>query len=97
VLEDAPDVMTWASAGPGCARGLGRAVADDKERFGYGSDRDQAEMLAVMTEILAMSRDQGYWPQSWRPWEMREVEHWACEFDKYERARGGERLKRRFP
>jgi hypothetical protein len=96
VLSHAIDKMTWASAGPGCARGLGRVVAEDPGKYSYGSRRDQAEMLSIMRDLLQMSREEEHWPQTWDPWEMREVEHWLCEFDKYERCCLGERLKRRY-
>jgi hypothetical protein len=94
VLQHADDINTWASAGPGCARGLGRVVADDPRLYNYGTNGGQSQMLGLMREILDRSRKE--WPASWPRWEMREVEHWLCEFDKYERARNGERLKRRF-
>ena len=95
VLGGAQDILTWANAGPGCRRGLGWVVAGDPEHFGQGVAA-RAEMLEVMRELLAMSQRDVYWPSRWQPWEMREVEHWSCEFDKYNRARRGERLKRRF-
>ena len=53
-------------------------------------------MRDLMQELLTMSQHEDYWPQDWMPWEMREVEHWSCEFAKYENGRGGERLKRRY-
>jgi hypothetical protein len=96
VLDRAQDVNTWASAGPGCAHGLGRVVANNSRMFSYTSRTDQDEMLAWMGMILEMSRTHSNWPRLWPAWEMREVEHWACEFDKIERARAGERLKRRY-
>lgn len=97
LLRTAPDVDTWANAGPGCARGLSRVVTGELGHFAYGSDSSQETMLEVMQDILALSRQAIYWPPEWKRWEMREVEHWACEFDKIERARAGERLKRRYP
>lgn len=96
VLEQATDILTWANAGPGCTRGLGRAVSGDLDQFSYGSAASQMEMLDVMRQLLEMSRDAAYWPSEWKPWEMREVEHWSCEFDKYCRVQGGERMKRRY-
>jgi hypothetical protein len=47
-------------------------------------------MMSIMQEILSFSKSDEYWPQNWPHWEMREVEHTLCEFDKYERARLGE-------
>lgn len=97
VLSGATDINSWASAGPGCARGLGWLVDGNPGQFNYGSQRDQDKMLELMRELLAMSRDQEHWPyNSEAPWEMREVEHWLCEHDKYMRASGGQRQKRRF-
>lgn len=97
VLKDASDINTWASAGPGCGRGLGWVVnGHGYAPFRYGTQRDQDAMLVVMRELLEMSRDTKYWPDYYPEWEMREVEHWACEFDKYKRAQRGDRMKRRF-
>ena len=97
VLDMADDIHTWANAGPGCARGLGRIFYQDKWKFNRNSRVDQIVMLELMREILECSKDPQYWPQNWQPWEMREVEHWACEFDKYCRvAHDGERMKQRY-
>jgi hypothetical protein len=91
VLENATDINTWASAGPGCARGLQWVTG---RRFNWGAKADQAEMLSLMTELLAESLDKWSWPE--KPWELREVEHWLCEYDKWKRGCAGQRLKRRF-
>ena len=95
VGRDAEDIMTWASAGPGCARGLGWVVADDPSEFSYGSTRQQRAMLVLMRELLVASQDTRYWPFQ-RQWEMREVEHVLCEFAKYRAAQTGRRIKRKF-
>jgi len=95
VLSEAKDIMTWSNAGPGCARGLGWVVDGKPGRFNCGP-KSQREMLPLMRMLLQMSQDLPYWPPVWRHWEMREVEHWSCEFDKMCRARSGERMKRRF-
>lgn len=84
-LAGAPDIFTWAVPGPGARRGLRRL-------FG---PLVRGEELEAMQSLLAEARKRD-WPEG-RAWEMREVEHWLCEFDKYERARLGERLKRRYP
>lgn len=86
------DLMTWASAGPGCARGLGLVFRNNEAAFNYGSRRDQVEMLELMAELLCRSRDSRLWP--WREWTMREVEHWSCEYAKYRAAQAGRKLKR---
>lgn len=96
ILQNAEDINTWANAGPGCARGLGWTHHNNPMRYNRLALRDQQEMNVIMQELLEMSRSDIYWPQDWKPWEMREVEHWACEFDKICRARRGESLKRRY-
>lgn len=96
VLHHASDINTWASAGPGAARGISWVLYDNNHSLSYSVKKDQDLMLGVMQQLLELSKDQRYWPQDWRPWEMREVEHWSCEYDKIRRAMNGERLKRRF-
>lgn len=95
LLNTAHDINTWCNAGPGCARGLGWVTTGDPDTFNTGP-RDQKVMLELMRELLAMSRDPNIWPKEWASWEMREVEHWNCEFDKWSRAKGGQAMKRRF-
>lgn len=96
VLNDAPDILTWASAGPGAARGLGWMQEDDPDAFNYASDSQQQAMLGHMRTLLALSRHSQNWPQEWGRWELREVEHTLCEYDKWRRGKAGQRLKRRF-
>lgn len=96
VLRDARDIDLWANPGPGCARGLGRIFRGDPEAFNRGSEKDRKLMAPLMQELLACSRDPAHWPESWPAWEMREVEHWLCEFDKYCRVLEGGKMKQRF-
>lgn len=92
VLRDAPDIMTWANPGPGCLRGMEYILG-----IPLPQSRANRELcLANMQRLLELSRKQRYWPQDYGQWEMREVEHWLCEFSKYMHAREGKRLKRRF-
>ena len=95
VGRNATDITTWASAGPGCARGLGWVAIDDPSEFQYGSARQQRGMLRLMQDILFESRTRWPWHDT-RPWEMREVEHVLCEFAKYRAAQTGRRIKRKF-
>lgn len=85
LLERAPDVMTWASPGPGARRGLnhtyGRPVNDKSV-----SREGLIEEMRVITEH---SRDPNLWPKDWPKWEMRDTEHTMCEWWKYERTRLG--------
>ena len=84
LLENASDINLWANIGPGCRRGLARII--------YGKKRapkkmSETECLDAMATILESSRSPEHWPRKWPVWEMREVEHTLCEWDKYERVR----------
>lgn len=89
VLRSATDINSWANPGPGAKRGLGWVHSGD-------SDQRPADLLGAMRALLEKSRDESLWPKEWPMWEMREVEHWLCEFDKYNRALRGDSLKRRY-
>jgi hypothetical protein len=95
LLNEATDIMTWANAGPGCTHGLGRLFGDPW-KWKRSNEMHQAEMCGVMQAILAASRDPNNWPAEWPQWEMRTVEHWSCEYDKWCRGVAGDHLKRRF-
>lgn len=86
---DYDDTMLWAAAGPGAARGLSRVMDGKLGRY-RNTPSQQAEMNALMREILAASLLEEHWPSEWPRWDMRTCEHTLCEFDKYERARLGE-------
>ena len=90
VLRDAHDINTWASPGPGAARGLDRLCGHPLGTRRYALPSHRANMLLEMQQLLAMSKVEKMWPQSWPVWELREVEHTLCEYDKYERLRLGE-------
>lgn len=97
LLENAPDISTWANFGPGATRGMGRVIAGNPDEFGSTSEKDQATMLHHARMLLKLSQDPVHWPREWPQWEMREVEHGLCEFDKYCRGHAGEKLKRKYP
>lgn len=90
LLENAPDVLTWANPGPGAARGLARVLGLPLDAFNRHSAKDRATLIAGMRDLLELSKCQEYWPQEWPKWELREVEHTLCEYDKWQRARLGE-------
>jgi hypothetical protein len=94
VLEGASDIMTWASPGPGAARGLEWIY---RRPFSRGSQKGVDEQIKLMRRLLAASRKQRYWSKRWPAWDMRTVEHTLCEYDKYRRGQAGGRLKRRYP
>lgn len=96
LLENATDIMEWACPGPGCARGLGWVVADDPDLLSYSSKKDAPRMLDLMRELLLCSTFDFNWPTTWPKWEMREVEHTLCEYDKWRRGSAGQRLKRKY-
>jgi len=90
MLENAPDIMTWANAGPGAMRGLGRIWPEIKFRH------KQDACLKGMRELLEVS------PQYLEPHvpklEMRDIEHSLCESDKYRRVRDdGGRCRNKYP
>lgn len=75
VLE-ATDRMSWANLGPGCKRGLQRLGLPLEIRSLIGLyERTPEDVLKILGKRL---------------YELREVEHCLCEFDKYERARLGQ-------
>lgn len=96
LLCEAPDIMTWANPGPGAMRGLCRLLGEPLESRSRNRKADYRWAIGAMQELLrtAHGRDE---LQDMPRWEMREVEHWLCEFDKYERACSGDgRMKRVF-
>ena len=85
-LRDAPDIHSWANAGPGAIRGLNRLFGRDLNQQPK-REQTNAEMLSIMTEF---NRSPALWPSSWPRLEMRDVEHSLCEFDKYLRVKNNE-------
>jgi len=96
VLDHASDVLTWAAPGPGSARGAGWLACEDPARFAYSRAADREEIITQMRELLEDSGNAHYWPDTWPTWEMADVQHWLCEYDKWERGCAGQRLKRRY-
>lgn len=89
-LENAPDINLWANPGPGARRGLSRLYTD-------GPDMKFSEIRSVENMLYLLDQSRYRWPEDLGPkWEMREVEHTLCEFDKYERIRQGGRGKRTY-
>ncbi len=87
LLENAPDIMTWANPGPGACRGYGRVTGEGIDRYDRGKERDRDRVIRGMRELLVMSQNPIHWPAEWPAWEMREVEHVLCEEDKWLRAK----------
>lgn len=94
LLQDAPDIMTWASPGPGAARGLGYLQHNDPTYYNYNSQNVVDEkLMPLMQHLLRRSADMWAFP---RKWEMREVEHVLCEYAKYRKAQTGNPIKRKY-
>lgn len=85
-LYVAPDITTWANAGPGAIRGLNRMHSRELSEKPKPDDTN-LEMYRIMTH---MNGSQDLWPKHWNRLEMRDIEHCLCEFDKYERVGLGE-------
>lgn len=97
MLGDAPDIMTWANPGPGAARGASRLTFGDPEGYKRHRWPDVESIQNIMRKLLRASQSDDNWPRCWPAWEMRDVEHTLCEYDKYTRARLGQgRPKQRF-
>lgn len=95
LLENAPDIMTWANPGPGCIRGLYRiAGIEIKNKSNATSPPPLPDVQARLQRLLRLSKTK---LRGMPPLEMREVEHSLCEYDKYSRALAGDgKLKRRY-
>lgn len=93
-LRNAPDIYTWANAGPGAIRGLNRLYGRDlaaKPR----PEQTNAEMFQLMIELNDLD-EPGFNETFGEPcdinprFEMRDIEHSLCEHDKYQRVANGE-------
>lgn len=94
LLENAPDITTWAAPGPGACLGLSKLT---NQTVSYGTARDRAAAIEAMQCLVVLSRVEELWPQDWPEWEMREAEHWLCEYAKYVKVKHeGKRMKRRY-
>jgi hypothetical protein len=82
-LRNAPDILTWANAGPGALRGLNRLAGRP-----LNAPLKQQQACAEMQHLLTMSRKAvgAHVPLI----EMRDIEHSLCETDKYLRVLNGE-------
>lgn len=82
-LCNAPDINTWAVAGPGAIRGLNRLHGRD-----YKAGMTQQQALAEMLQLLSLSKT--CLPDWMPPLELREIEHSLCETDKWLRVKLGQ-------
>jgi len=95
LLESAPDIMTWCNPGPGAKRGLLRLYKGDSavtER-GVSIPWPPGECIRMIYHLMNdINMDDDYDPAFWgKPyWDMRDVEHTLCEYDKYRRVLQGQ-------
>lgn len=94
-LRGPADVMTWANAGPGAMRGINRLHGlPARPNRQFDDSYYQQCMLWLLQEHSL--RLQSHF-QDYPMFEMREIEHCLCEYDKYCRAKfDGSRLRKRF-
>lgn len=92
VLADAKDKLTWANPGPGAMRGIHRMMTG-KRKWPEGKPRpDYVEAMRTLFSEVVFIQDFGkptkeIYPNGEWPFEMREIEHSLCEFDKYMRVK----------
>lgn len=80
VLADAPDVATWAAAGPGTIRGLNRLYGRE-----VGASLSQRQALDEMLEIYRIAE-----AKTGVAMDLSDVPNICCEYDKWDRVRNGE-------
>lgn len=88
ILIDAIDRGSWANPGPGAKRGIHRLLTGHKEIPSKGKPDYNEVMRDLLAKFkTAMSADikNCVWP-----FEMREIEHSLCEYDKFRRVQNGE-------
>jgi len=86
-LRDAPDIYTWANAGPGALRGLNRIHKRDLKRI-ISKTQAVDEMQGLLRQLNAFRSNNPAFQRVFEgcpEFEMRDVEHTLCEFDKYQR------------
>ena len=85
VLRNATDTCTWCNIGPGAKRGL--------KRMGFNPTLTEIRLLYSQSECYLNNTawfKSSFYKEQYPYWELREIEHCLCEFDKYERIRLGQ-------
>jgi len=91
LLSDAKDIDFWVNTGPGCVRGLRRMGLAENLRsismlWELAPDYLESHVVTHHKKFCQAHDLQVEWP----PFELREIEHALCEFDKWCRTRHGE-------
>lgn len=91
LLDDATDKLTWANMGPGAQRGLRRLGLYHKSQQ-QGLESMQWLYKELPNYLSSNILHHYYQGSDYKnpPFELREVEHSLCEFDKYQRVKRGE-------
>ncbi len=85
LLSQATDVLTWANMGPGAKRGLLRLGMEP-----CNESMVKLYKLAIEEHMIGPHLTRDYMPnEKLPPFELREIEHSLCEFDKYMRVKTG--------
>lgn len=89
ILAHAKDRLSWANTGPGAKRGIHRLLYG---KIGGVENLPKGEYNDVMHDLLKMAPSKlgKHFDKAEWPFEMREIEHSLCEFDKYMRVKNGE-------
>jgi hypothetical protein len=90
LLEGASDIMTWANMGPGAKRGLGRLGLPCANQTQGNASMQQLLSHAPFGYVGALGVGGIIDLDKLPPFEMRDIEHSLCEFDKYCRVKFGE-------
>lgn len=94
VLENAEDIMKYANIGPGCRRGLQRLYYEITPKK-FNDDRYCRARMCRILDKAPEYLSEYKWMKN-KQLEMRDIEHWLCEFDKYRRCKEGGRTKCKF-
>jgi hypothetical protein len=92
LLGECEDIDTWAYFGPGAQRGIQRICGNNPGTSPNSCSQDFCQKIAK--ELLATTRASLPEMHEEQPFEMREIEHSLCEYDKYMRLCTGGRSKR---
>ena len=95
VLRDATDIMTWCNPGPGAIRGICRIEGIPFAKGNNASSPKKPQNILDLMNDLRKYANKNL--PSLAPFEMRDIEHSLCEYDKYCRALEGDgRMKRTY-
>lgn len=89
LLADSLDRNSWANPGPGAKRGIHRLITGSK-KWDRGKKPDYVEVMRTLFKEKGRYLEEHVLSEKRYPFEMREIEHSLCEFDKYMRVKNGE-------